>query len=116
MHTPDSVEEYIASFAPEVSAKLTQLRQLIFEIAPEAEEKIAYGMPGYRCERVRFYFAGFAKHIGFYPGAACTHAFAERLSGYKTGKGSIQFPLKEELPLDLIRHIIVTRLTEGKKG
>lgn len=115
MHTPESVDAYIASFPPPVSSKLTQLRRLIFTLAPEAEEKIAYGMPGYLFRGVRFYYAGFAKHIGFYPGAACIHQFAPLLEGYKTGKGSIQLPLTEELPLELIRHILETRFAEGKK-
>lgn len=114
MQTHETVDAYIASFPPATQEKLIQLRQLIGEIAPGAEEKIGYGMPAYNYQKTRFYFAAFAKHIGFYPGAACTHLFAEKLSGYKTGKGSIQFPLKEELPLNLIRDLILFRISEGK--
>ena len=114
MQTHETVDAYIASFPTATQEKLFQIRQLIQEIAPGAEEKIGYGMPAYKYGKTRFYFAGYAKHIGFYPGAACMHLFAEKLSAYKMGKGSIQFSLTQDLPLDLIRELILFRITEGK--
>lgn len=114
MQTHETVDAYIASFPASTQEKLLQVRQLIQKIAPGAEEKIGYGMPAYNYQKTRFYFAAFARHIGFYPGAACTHLFADKLSAYKTGKGSIQFPLTQELPLDLIRELILFRISEAK--
>lgn len=111
--TPVNTESYIASFPLETQKLLEQLRIIIKETAPEAEEKISYGMPGYKLNGMLVYFAGYAKHIGFYPGVACVVAFKNELSNYKTSKGTVQFPLNKPLPEKLITEMVLFRIEEN---
>lgn len=114
------VEAYISAFPPEVQEKLQQLRGIIRQTAPNATEGISYGMPAYKLNGPLVYFAGYKGHIGFYATPTGHEAFQEELSRYKQGKGSVQFPLNEELPLDLIKRIVAFRVKEnlekGRKG
>jgi uncharacterized protein YdhG (YjbR/CyaY superfamily) len=107
---PKTVDEYIARFPPEVRAILERLRAVIREEAPGARERIAYGMPAFSLRKDIVYFAAFKRHIGLYPLPAGIEAFKERLAPYKTGKGSVQFPLDRELPYDLVRDIVRARI------
>jgi uncharacterized protein YdhG (YjbR/CyaY superfamily) len=101
------VDTYIERFPVEVQERLCQIRNTIFEIVPQVTEGISYGMPAYGLNGKWFvYFAGYKKHIGFYPKAEGMAAFKEKLTDYKTSKGAVQFPLNKPLPLDLIREII----------
>lgn len=110
-----TVDEYIAASPVEVQERLAQVRALIREKAPESEESISYGMPAYKLYgRPLVYFAAFKNHIGFYATPTGHTQFAEELSKYKQGKGSVQFPLNQPLPLQLIARIIEFRITENK--
>ncbi|HET7732791.1 MAG TPA: DUF1801 domain-containing protein [Paludibacter sp.] len=111
--TPATTDSYIGSFPHETQQLLEQLRTIIKETAPEAEEKISYGMPGYKLNGMLIYFAGYVKHIGFYPGVACIVAFKEELSGYKTSKGTVQFPLNKPLPTELIIQMVKFKIDEN---
>lgn len=59
------------------------------------------------------YFAGFKKHIGFYATPSGHEAFSRELSKYKHGKGSVQFPLNQPIPFDLIRQIVAFKVEEN---
>lgn len=108
-----SVDEYIASFPTETQKLLLEVRNAIRKAAPEAEERIAYNMPGYKSNgKALVYFAGYKNHIGFYATPTGHSAFAKDLAKYKQGKGSVQFTLHEDLPLDLIKKIVEFRLEE----
>ena len=107
---PLTIDEYINNFSPEVQLKLQLLRSTIRQIIPEATEKISYGIPTFALTKNIVHFAAFKNHIGFYALPATNEKFQEELAKYKTGKGSIQFPLKEELPLLLIEKLIRYRL------
>ena len=109
----DSVESYIATFPVETQKQLEQIRTIIKQTVPEAEEKISYDMPAYKLNGMLVYFAGYAKHIGFYPGAACIIAFQERLTSYKISKGTVQFPLNRPLPQELIAEMVRYRAVEN---
>ena len=112
--TVDSVDEYIAGFPAGTQTVLQELRALIKELAPEATETISYAIPTFDLNgRHLVHFAGFARHIGFYPVPSALEAFKEELKPYKTGKGSAQFPLGKPLPTDLIRRIVEFRITEN---
>jgi uncharacterized protein YdhG (YjbR/CyaY superfamily) len=114
--TAGSIEEYIAEFPPETRVALEQVRALIRGVAPDAVETISYAIPTFDLNgRHLVHFAGFAKHIGFYPIPSGMAAFAEDLAPYKQGKGSVQFPLAEPLPLDLIRRIVEFRVEENRR-
>lgn len=110
MKKAESVDEYLGSFPPEVKGKLEQIRAIIKTNAPEAEETISYGMPAYKLKKKPLiYFAGYKNHIGLYATPSGHEAFQEELSIYKQGKGSVQLPLTEPLPLNLIKRIVVFR-------
>ena len=111
-----SVDEYIAACPAGVQGKLQELRALIKTCAPQAQEKISYGMPAYSLNGNLVYFGCFPKHIGFYPIPSGIAAFEQELSVFKRGKGSIQFPLDQPLPLDLIARIVKFRIAENLKN
>ena len=102
MKKPDSVEEYIESFPKQVQKILKQVRATIKKAAPKAEEKISYGMPYYSLNGRLAYFAGYKRHIGFYPMPGAIAAFKKEITKYKWAKGSVQFPLDKPLPVSLI--------------
>ena len=108
-----SIDAYIATFPPEVKALLLQMRQTIQKAAPKATEAISYQIPTFRLQGNLVHFAGFKKHIGFYPGAAGIAAFQGELAGYKSAKGSVQFPLDQPLPLALVTKIVKFRVKQN---
>ena len=110
-----SIDEYIAMFPPQVQKKLQEVRATIHAAAPAAAEKISYQMPTFTLDGNLVYFGGFKDHIGFYPIPSGIEAFKKELSKYKQGKGSVQFPLDQPMPLDLIRRIVLFRAEENKK-
>lgn len=111
-----TVNEYIVTFPEEIQQILKTIRAVITESAPEAEESISYGMPAYKLNKKPLvYFAAFKNHIGFYATPSGHSQFAEELSKYKQGKGSVQFPIDQPMPLDLIRRIVKFRAQENKK-
>jgi uncharacterized protein YdhG (YjbR/CyaY superfamily) len=111
-----TVESYIETFPEQVQLKLKKLRLAILESAPLATECISYGMPAYRLNgKPLVYFAGFKNHIGFYATPTGHDAFAKELSFYKQGKGSVQFPIQEPLPIELISRIVAFRVFEVEK-
>ena len=87
------------------------VRETVKLVFPEAQERISYGMPAYKMNgKPLVYFAGFKNHIGFYALPTAHSQFAEALSGYKQGKGSVQFPLNKPVPVDLIGRIVAFRV------
>jgi uncharacterized protein YdhG (YjbR/CyaY superfamily) len=110
-----NIDEYIASFPKEVQPLLQQLRKTITAAAPKAAEVISYGMPAYRYKGMLVYFAGYEKHIGFYATPTGHEAFKKELSIYKTGKGSVQFPLDKALPVSLIKKIVQFRVKQNEE-
>jgi uncharacterized protein YdhG (YjbR/CyaY superfamily) len=108
-----SIDAYIASFPAHVQAILNTLRATIRAAVPDAEEKISYGMPTFSFKGNLVHFAAHANHIGFYPTPSGIAAFQDELAAYKGAKGSVQFPLEQPLPLDLIQRIVQFRVTEN---
>jgi uncharacterized protein YdhG (YjbR/CyaY superfamily) len=116
MDKPKSTEEYISNFPKETQLLLEEVRKTIKNAAPEAEESISYGMPAYKLyKKPLVYFAGYENHIGFYATPTGHAEFARELSQYKQGKGSVQFPINEPLPLELIKRIVQFRVEENRK-
>jgi uncharacterized protein YdhG (YjbR/CyaY superfamily) len=112
----NAIDEYIEHFPPKIREQLEQLRKMIKETAPLSEEVISYGMPSYKLKgKILVYFAGYKNHIGFYATPTGHSEFAEELSKYKQGKGSVQFPINEPMQLDLIKRIVLFRM-EGAAG
>jgi uncharacterized protein YdhG (YjbR/CyaY superfamily) len=113
--TADSIDEYIAGFPVETQKVLESMRGLIKAAVPSASETISYTMPTFDLDgRHLVHFAGFQHHIGFYPTSSGIDAFKEELKSYKSSKGSVQFPLEQPLPKDLIRRMVKFRIEEEK--
>jgi uncharacterized protein YdhG (YjbR/CyaY superfamily) len=117
---PSTIDEYIDGFPEDIQQLLQQIRQTVREAAPGATETIKYAMPTYTLQGNLVHFAAFKNHIGFYPTPTGIAAFEKEISQYKGAKGSVQFPLGQPLPLDLIRKIVLFRVEEheakhGKK-
>ena len=108
-----TIENYIQSFTKETQILLDTLREMIFSEVPECEELLSYGIPSYKYQsKYLVHFAGYEKHIGFYPTPAGVKAFDTDFKKYKTGKGSVQFPLEHEIPWELIRRILQFRKSQ----
>src|SRR5512133_519257 len=114
---PKNIDEYISGFPDEIRLLLEEVRKTIRNAAPEATEAISYQMPTFRLNGNLVHFAAFKNHIGLYPAPTGIETFSKELSAYKGGKGSVQFPISEPLPLDLITRIVRFRVDENlKKG
>jgi uncharacterized protein YdhG (YjbR/CyaY superfamily) len=110
---PQTIDDYLKGYPPVVRNKLQEIRQVIRKAAPEAEECISYQMPTFRLHGILVHFAAWNDHIGFYPIPSGIKAFEKELSVYKQGKGSVQFPLNEPMPLKLIARIVAFRVREN---
>jgi uncharacterized protein YdhG (YjbR/CyaY superfamily) len=111
---PTTIAGYIAAAPKEARAKLREMRATIAAAAPEATQSLKYRIPAFSYERMLVAFAAFKNHIGLYPTPSAVRAFRKELAGYKTAKGSIQFPLAQPLPKSLIRKITAFRVAEAQ--
>lgn len=110
---PLNIDEYIGSFSNDVQEILEKVRMTIQKAAPDATEKISYSMPAFEQNGIVVYFAAFKNHIGLYALPTGHEAFKEELSLYKSGKGSVQFPLNQPMPFELISKIVKFRVKEN---
>ncbi len=112
---PQTIDEYIAGFPPEVQEKLQKVRETIRKAAPDAQERISYKMPAFTLNGNLVYFSAFKNHIGFYPIPSGIARFEKELAPYKKAKGSVQFPLDKPIPYGLITRIVKFRAKENLK-
>lgn len=111
----EGAEGYYAKFPEPTKEILFKIRDIIFRIAPDAEEIISYNMPAFKKNKVLVYFAAYNHHIGFYPTPSGIEMFKDELSEFKVGKGSVQFPFDKPIPYDIIERIVRFRLEEDSK-
>jgi len=110
----NEIDRYISDLPADVQEILKHIRAIIKKTAPDADESISYGIPGYKTNgKPLVYFAGFKKHIGFYATPTGHEQFSSELSNYKQSKGSVQFPLNKPIPFDLIKRIVEFRAKEN---
>jgi uncharacterized protein YdhG (YjbR/CyaY superfamily) len=109
----ETIDQYIAGFPTDVQAMLQEIRKTIKKAAPEAVEKISYGIPTFFLKSNLVHFGGYKNHIGFYPGSGAINQFKEELSAYEQSKGTVRFPLDKPVPLDLIRRVTEVRVREN---
>ena len=107
------IDQYIAGFPMEIQVILKEIRATIKKAAPNAQETISYHMPTFKLNGNLVHFAAFKNHIGFYPTPTGIDQFSEALSGYKGAKGSVQFPLNQPIPYELISEIVKFRVQES---
>jgi uncharacterized protein YdhG (YjbR/CyaY superfamily) len=107
---PSTVEEYLAGVPEPAVTALKKLRETIRSVVPrEATEVISYRMPAFRHNGVLVWYAAFSNHVSLFPGAAVLAAFEDDLAGFKTSKGTLQFPTGKPLPIALIKRIVKAR-------
>jgi uncharacterized protein YdhG (YjbR/CyaY superfamily) len=112
-----TIDEYIQTFPADVQSILQKLRHAIQKAAPEAKEAISYQMPTFKLNGNLVHFAAFKNHIGLYPAPSGIKKFEKELSQYASGKGSVQFPLDQPIPYELVEKIVLYRVKENlKKG
>jgi uncharacterized protein YdhG (YjbR/CyaY superfamily) len=110
-----TIDEYIAQSSPEIQERLQEMKKVIKEAAPGAEETISFQMPAFTFYGILVYYAAFKKHIGFFPRPSGIEAFQKELSEYKCSKGGVQFPNNKPLPYELVRKIVKFRVAENIK-
>ena len=113
--TSPKIDQYIASLPPESGAIMAKIRSTIWKAAPDAEETINYGIPTFTLEGNLVHFAAFKNHIGFYPTPSGIEQFKNELSEYPMAKGSVQFPLDQPIPYELITKIVKFRVKENRE-
>jgi uncharacterized protein YdhG (YjbR/CyaY superfamily) len=107
----ETIDQYISEQALEVQPILQKIREVIRATAPNAKEKISWQMPTFWQKENLIHFAAFKNHISIFPGGEATAFFADKLTEYKTAKGTIQFPSNTPIPYDLIAEITRWRVT-----
>jgi uncharacterized protein YdhG (YjbR/CyaY superfamily) len=110
----ESIDEYIATIAPEVQEILEQIRATIRKAAPGAQEAISYQIPTFKLNGNLVHFAAFKKHIGFHPPARGDAKLVKGVARYAGPKGNLQFSLDEPIPYDLIKRIVRLRVKQHK--
>lgn len=114
MQTISNIPEYISQFPESAQEKLQEIYTLIKQTAPEAIEKISYGIPTFYLHGNLVHFAAYKNHIGFYPAPSGLEKFQEEISKYKHSKGAVQFPLDKPIPKKLIAQIVKYRMQQNK--
>jgi uncharacterized protein YdhG (YjbR/CyaY superfamily) len=112
----EAIDQYICEQTEDVQPILCKIREVIRAAAPEATEKMSWRMPTFWQGENLIHFAAFKKHISIFPGGEASAVFAEKLTGYKTAKGTIQFPLNKPVPYDLIEEITRWRVAVVESG
>lgn len=107
------IHEYIMNTDVSHHEKLFQMYESIKELLPMSEECLSYGMPTFKVKGNLVHFADNKNHVGFYPSPSGVTAFEDQLKDYKYSKGAIQFPYSKELPIELIKKIVLFRLKEN---
>lgn len=114
MKQVNSIDEYIALYPAAVQSILRQLRQVIRQAAPGAEEAIKYGIPTFILNGQNVvHFGAYQHHIGFYPAPRAIEVFKTELAAYEGGKGTVQFPLNQPIPFELVARIVEFRAKES---
>jgi len=114
----ETIDQYIQQFPTEVVKKLNELRLTIKQVIPEATERISYKMPAFHWKENLIYFAASKNHIGIYPTSKPIEHFKEDLKNYQCSKGAIQIHLNQEIPVELVKKIVLYRIEQlkNKKG
>ena len=111
----NTIDDYIAGFDPEVQEALHELRHFIQSEAPEAKEKISYGMPAFYLNGNLIFFAAYKGHYSVYPSPSETVEFEQELAPYRSGKGTLRFPMDQPIPWDTLRKVIQFNVQKNRK-
>ena len=115
--TPKTVDEYLANTPEPAQSTLRHVRAVIRSVVPaETTEVISYGIPMFKYRGMLVGYAAFKKHCSLFPtGSGVLDRFEKELKGYRTSKGTIQFP-PDKPPADaLVKKIVKARVRENKE-
>jgi len=108
----ETIDGYISEQPENVQPILNEIYETIRQNAPNAAERMSWQMPTFWQGENLIHFAAHKKHLSVYPGGEATGVFAERLSGYKVSKGTIQLPLDKPIDHDLLADIVRWRVEQ----
>ena len=101
-------DSYVASAAEAFRPLLAKLRAQLATALPEADEVIAYNMPGFRIGKaVVAGYAAFSEQCGLYvaPAAIAVHADEIAAAGLKASKTGVTFTAAKPIPDDLVKKL-----------
>ena len=110
----NNIDDYLSTLPEKVRLVLEKLRRTIKSVAPNAEEVISYGMPGFKYHGPLVYFAAFKDHCSFFPGSSQIVHLHDELKAYKASKGTIQFTMAKPIPVSLVKKIVKARMEENE--
>jgi len=112
-----TVDGYLDALPEPAHSTLRHVRAVIQSVVPkETTEVISYGMPMFKFNGMLIGYAAFKNHCSLFPtGSGVIEMFAKDLKGYKTSRGTIQFPSDEPLPDAVIRKIVKQRVKENRE-
>lgn len=113
VNKPKTIEEYILAQPEMAQERLHEMLECLRAAAPQASESLKWGRPALSYQWILFQFAAFQNHISLFPTPSVVQSFEKELAGYKTSVSTVQFPLDQPLPLDLIRRIAAHRVREA---
>lgn len=93
--------------------KLQELRKAIRDSAPDAIERISYGMPYYEYKGRLAYFGLSKAHIGLYIPTPVLEEHQSKLKDYETTEATLRLPLAKKLPITLIKTLIRARVKKN---
>jgi uncharacterized protein YdhG (YjbR/CyaY superfamily) len=117
MSVAKTVDDYIETFPSDIQTVLRSLRAVARTALPDAEETISYGIPAYRVDGTDIvYFAGWQRHVSLYPVPVASGALETAMRPYRSGRGTLRFPLGEPLPMDLVEQIVALLVEQRRPG
>ena len=116
MEVAQEVEEYLAGLPEHQLEPIQRLRRYIRQVVPDASESFAWKMPAFKVEgRTLLCYAAFKNHCSFFPmSGSLLEEFQEELKGYRTSKGTLQFPLDKPLPAALVKKLVKARVAQNE--
>lgn len=106
------VDDYLKTIDTQQAKALERIRGIVAKIAPQAEEVISYGMPGFKYRgKYMLGFCAFKDHMSFFP-TSIAESFKNKLADFKVSKGTIQFTVSHQIPKEIVEQIVRARLAD----
>ena len=109
------IDDYLDALDEPKRATLTQLRDTIAAIVPDAEQGLSYGLPAFRLRgKTIAGFAAFKSHLSYLPhSGSVISRLAKETEGYTSTKGSLHFPVDAPLPEQLVQKLLTARVADA---